>query len=221
MALYKGCRPHALQQQEQQYCYLLYIKCKVLRICATRWRYYSVCFDVVVVRVGRVKWAPIRWVHRRLGSSTGEELWRRPGWAAKRPPENCRTRGKTDTTCLDPNRVLLPFISMNKMQTKLGLFNHIYILITFFIFIAEEQCCKKVVWNKSRFRYKYLYSLNWLLKIYRRTLRWMGQSGVVVVVFHDECPGSKAPQFCKSWAESDKSWIIITSELLLNMVLTF
>ena len=36
----------------------------------------------------------------------------------------------------------------------------------------------------------------------------MGQSGVVVVVFHDECPGSKAPQFCKSWAESDKSWII-------------
>ena len=123
---------------------IIYIKCKVLRICATRWRYYSVCFDVVVVRVGRVKWAPIRWVHRRLGSSTGEELWRRPGWAAKRPPENCRTRGKTDTTCLDPNRVL-PFISINKMQTKLGLFNYIYFLITFFTFIAEEQCCKKVV----------------------------------------------------------------------------
>ena len=123
---------------------IIYIKCKVLRICATRWRYYSVCFDVVVVRVGRVKWAPIRWVHRRLGSSTGEELWRRPGWAAKRPPENCRTRGKTDTTCLDPNRVL-PFISINKMQTKLELFNHIYFLITFFTFIAEERCCKKVV----------------------------------------------------------------------------
>ena len=45
---------------------------------------------------------------------------------------------------LNPNRVL-PFISINKMQTKLGLFNHIYFLITFFIFIAEEQCCKKVV----------------------------------------------------------------------------
>ena len=26
----------------------------------------------------------------------------------------------------------------------------------------------------------------------------------VVVVFHDECPGSKAPQFCKSWAEWQK-----------------